>query len=192
MTNLLYICYANINRSPAAEIITKRKTKGTNLHVSSAGLIDPPYCGMAPEMIDSLTRAGYEFNTHQPKKATLDLLKSQDIILCMEKLLIEQALGTTEGLEGKVYTLPEFAGFPDEEIISPDKLIKNSKISRILKYMPSGFSEFIYQHMKYINPRDREGVIRVHMNIIKRIENYVDIAIKRIFLKDLKDMQIRF
>lgn len=182
MTNLLYICRANINRSPAAEEITREKIRRygiTNLSVDSAGLVDPPYLGMTDEMRKALRILGYTpaHNSHKPVKVTEDLLYAQDVILCMKKRHIGSILDKFSGLEAKLYTLSEFAGFGGE-VTDPHKLIGEIPAFSILKHTQY-LREIAYRSFGKVDPRDERGVIRVHVDIAKEIERYVDKALER-------------
>ena len=121
MINLLYVCAYNTDRSPVAEQITQWKIGAINLSVSSAGLktAKPHYFGLSEEMHEALRRLGYTAGKHVPKLVTSSMLSSQDLILCMRNSHVEEVLRQAPGLEDKVYTLSEYAGFPGKEVLFP-------------------------------------------------------------------------
>jgi len=187
MTNLLYVCRWNIDRSPVAEQITRRKT-GVELNVSSAGLSDYhsyPCMGMSDEMRKTLKKLEYLPERHYNRRITNELLRSQDIILCMQKSHVNGVLQKEPDLRGKVHTLPEYAGLPDQEIYSPSDLIREIPAFSIFSHMPYNVRGFIYRAFGHTDPRDYEGVIKVHMDTVKEIELYVDKAIERMIKEGL-------
>ena len=113
MTRLLYLCWENGKRSPVAELWTRVMIEeyGINgLEVSSAGLSKPTRKGIISPLRDSLQRiTGSEFPAlpyrfirgynHIPRgvrRAELESLNEQDIVLCMEKAQVNSG---KKGLE---------------------------------------------------------------------------------------------
>lgn len=179
--NLLYICEMNTDRSTIAKFLTENKN--TNLHVDSAGLIDPLYMGLAPEMEEALIRLKFTLPIHQAKKATTELLEKQDLILCMEKWHVDEiSYALRFGLEQKarvytllqyISTLPGYTKFKDKEIKDPGQRIKDMD--------PWSFPKrFFYRKLlDYISADDFEGVVNLYINLIKRINSYVNLAVKK-------------
>ena len=113
MANLVYICRQNVNRSPAAEIITKElasKKRYVGLNVSSAGAAEPLYPNIADEMKVALISLGYKPEKHKPRLASADLLEAANLILCMSQLQADWALERAPAKKGSIYTLPEYTG----------------------------------------------------------------------------------
>ncbi len=183
MMNLLYVCSYNIDRSPVAEQITNKKAVNADLHISSAGLRKAkryPLLGMTEEMRVALSKSGYTPSQHKSKVLTPELLNKQDIILCMTQPHVDEVLEKMPGLEGRVHTLPEYAGFNDEAVNSPPSMIKKVPAFFALKHLPFGIRKNAYRLLgKRADPRDYEGVVGVHMKIIEEIEFYVDKTLER-------------
>lgn len=188
MINILYICEANINRSPAAEQIARHKLKNGFsdlehcLSIDSAALIIPPYLGMSEEMKQALEKLHYPYDgLHLAKRATPELLSKQDLILCMENSQVQKVLSLSPNLRGKVYSLPGFGGYPDEEVHDPPKLAREIPLSFILRnVLPLRIRRMIYKGLGFTDRRDEEGVVAMHTDIAKKIEQYVDSAFQRI------------
>ena len=177
MTNLLYICDYNMDRSRSAEVMMQARIKQygiAGLIVSSAGLHEAkeyPPLGMTDEMRDTLSKMGYEPTAHTPRIVTLGQLKSQeqDIVLCFTKRQLEEALHRVPELEDRVYMLSEYATGKRKEIPAPNKRIK--RIPAILK-------PFAYAR-RYVDYGNEKGVMKVHRKIAGEIERYVDLALQR-------------
>ncbi|MEK6808377.1 MAG: hypothetical protein AABY14_01685 [Nanoarchaeota archaeon] len=182
MTNLLYICRENRDRSPVAKQITEYKLGDEynyhNVYVDSAGIDPYSFPGLSLEMNHALLQLGYNTKLHTPKIVTSGLLGLQDIVLCMKKSHVKKVLKLTPELEDRVYTLSGYAG-SDEDVPSPGELIKETYIFPILKFMPYKVRELVYNAYGYTDKEDRKGVIGVYIRIIKQIERYVDKAIER-------------
>jgi protein-tyrosine phosphatase len=91
---VLFVCTANIARSPYAERRTRQLLAGAALTVSSAGVPGVPGRGMDHEMADQLRSRGGEPNGHVSRKLTADLLAATDLVLTVEfthRLRIAQA-----------------------------------------------------------------------------------------------------
>ena len=164
---LLYICEANLFRSPIAVILTRKKTKGTNLRVDSAGLCIDDSLEPTSFLFTALRRLGYSGHRSIPKEISVDLLKKQDLILCMERSQVNEVINLAPEIKNKVYTLPEYAGFPNEEVVDPAELV--------YEYDPrEAAPDFC------ISTREEEKkAIEFWITIIKGIEKYVDLAIQR-------------
>ncbi len=173
--NLLYICHGNMARSPAAEQITHAKCP--ELNVSSAGIIEVQRIGMSLEMSTALTQLGYRRREHRPKQLTSELLSSQDLVLCMERSQVDFLRSV---YNGKVCTLPEFAGSPGVEIPDPDELIRRVPEFYLFSRLPYRLRSMVYGMLRQVDPRDSEGVLHLHLGIARNIEKYVDLALQRL------------
>ncbi len=188
VANLLYVCEYNLDRSPVAEQLTRRRIGSASLNVSSAGLSayeSYPYMGMTNEMGTALQRLGYEPMKHSNRIITGDLLRSQDIILCMQKSHVSGVLQKEPNLKGKLYTLSEYAGFPNKEIYAPSHLIGEVPAFFILNHMPYKARKLFYQLFGETDRRDYDGVIEIHIGVVKNIEFYVDRALERMVRENI-------
>lgn len=182
MANLLYVCEANLFRSPVAAQITREHVEDRNLHVSSGGLDDTSYSRMPSPMAQALGRLGYSPNGHTPRKVTNKELGQQDLILCFTKLQVRRILEISPELEGEniLYTLPGYARHPDEEIVVPPEASRRVSRHRTTIYRSLGFVPRI-SRFHYTNDHGHynERAIEACIKTVKQIERYVNIAIKR-------------
>ncbi|TFG04046.1 MAG: hypothetical protein EU539_11730 [Promethearchaeota archaeon] len=117
--NVLFICYANTCRSPAAEYIakglkqTKYKERLKNINFDSAGWHDA-FDHAQPETQHYIEKKGVRFSDFRPKIISRELIEKQDLIIGMERYhLIKLKRRFRElkpHLEGKLFTLKEFNG----------------------------------------------------------------------------------
>jgi len=162
---LLYICEANLFRSPIAAILTRKKTKGTNLRVDSAGLWIDDSVEPTSFLFTALKRLGYSGHRPISKEISVDLLKKQDLILCMQRSQVNEVLNLAPEIKNKVHTLPEYAGFPNEEIPDPSELIDAKEAE----------PDFCITTRK-----EQKEAIEFWINFIQIIKKYIDLAIQRI------------
>jgi len=130
ISNVLFICYANTCRSPAAEYIakglikTKYKNELNTLNFDSAGWHDA-FDHAQPETINYIQTKGLDISDFQPKVITRELLKKQDLIIGMERYHIVKLKKNfkelKEQLDGKLFTLKQFNGATKKEDLNiPD------------------------------------------------------------------------
>ncbi len=168
---VLYVCQGNVSRSPAAAIITRAKCNG-RIEVDSAAAGRPPLMGMVIEMGAALERCGYKRCPHEPKMAGRDILELQDVVLCMEKQHADELRKFNE----RTFTLPEYAGFPGEEVYDADVRIWN--IPR-LRSLPDVIRKYAFKCFGKVDFRDREGVIQAHVLVVNQLEKYISRALER-------------
>ena len=124
ITNILLICLGNTARSPAAEYLARYYAKKNNLDLSfqSAGFINA-FSYMQPESQEYLESKGIDTSGFSPQIINHKLLKSNDLIITMERshvLDIIRSYSEIEGLKEKTFTLKEFNGErQDVDIIDP-------------------------------------------------------------------------
>lgn len=184
---VLFVCHANIIRSPAAEWITRIKTAGSGLEVSSAGLISPPYTTISSEMNSALMKLGYpSFMEHKPRQITSELLselleEDQNLVLCFEGSQVEQLTSLAGNKSLRIHTLPEFAGFPSKDVPDPNDLIQDTFFSRFAASMPiHSLSSGMYNLLGHVHPSDRLAVNGIYLKTAMEIASYVDEVVKRI------------
>jgi protein-tyrosine phosphatase len=119
---VLFVCRANICRSPMAETILNAMTedRGLAYRTTSAGVAALVDEDMAPNARAALEEAGIYPGGHRARQVSEAMLGEADLVLAMSLRQVE-TLRRRFGLPtGKVYTLPEYAlGAPPEEGI-PD------------------------------------------------------------------------
>jgi len=119
---VLFVCRANICRSPMAEAMLKAvaEDRGLAYRAASAGVAALVDEDMAPNAHAALEEVGIYAGGHRARQASEAMLGEADLVLAMSLRQVE-TLRRRFGLPtGKVYTLPEYAlGAPPEEGI-PD------------------------------------------------------------------------
>ncbi|WP_119068509.1 low molecular weight protein arginine phosphatase [Rubrobacter indicoceani] len=115
---VLFVCRANICRSPMAESMfgVLARERGLSLRVGSAGVEARPGFDMAPRTRTVLEELGFPAGEHRSRAVSGGLLKDYDLVLTMTRRHSEALLGLEPGAE--VMTLPEFAGDAAEPDIS--------------------------------------------------------------------------
>ena len=123
---VLFICYANTCRTPAAFELAKLYAKRIGLEgvmFDSAGW-HMAFDHAQPETIEYLKLKGVEMNDFRPKPITRDLIEKQDIIIGMERYQLTKIRNKfkdmKDQLKGKLYTLKEFNGAGKQELNIPD------------------------------------------------------------------------
>lgn len=119
---VLFVCRANICRSPMAETIFKAVTEDRKLayRAASAGVAALVDEDMAQNARAALEEVGIYAGEHRARQVSEAMLGEADLVLAMSARQVA-AIGRRFGLRpGKIYTLPEYAiGAPGEEGI-PD------------------------------------------------------------------------
>lgn len=83
MSNILFVCTANICRSPAAEAIARTRF-GTGVHrFTSAGFLFENRAA-EPDMVRALADVGVDASLHRSRILSDDIIDGADIILTME------------------------------------------------------------------------------------------------------------
>lgn len=123
---ILFICYANTCRTPAAFELAKfyakkHSLKGVNF--DSAGL-HIAFDHAQPETIEYLKLKGIEMNDFKPKPITRELIEKQDLIIGMERYQLTKIKNKfknfKQSLKGKLFTLKEFNGADKKDLNIPD------------------------------------------------------------------------
>lgn len=114
MPSVLFVCTANICRSPIAEALFRalisKEPDSSEWVVDSAGTwaVDGR---PAAEYSQAVTRTfDQDLSAHRSKGVTKDMLSSFDLILVMEAFHKEALLAEFPALRGKVYRLSELIG----------------------------------------------------------------------------------
>jgi protein-tyrosine-phosphatase len=121
---ILFVCLGNTARSPPAEYLARyyAEIDNADLIFSSAGFINA-FSYMQRESQEYLDSKKIDHSDFQPQLITRSLLKSQNLILTMEKshsIDILNNYNNIPNIEKKTYTLKEFNGeTQDLDIIDP-------------------------------------------------------------------------
>lgn len=154
---ILFICYANTCRTPAAEKLAKHYAKKYDLKgvkFDSAGW-HIAFDHAQSETIDYITSKGIEMSDFKPKPITQALIEKQDLIIGMERYQLTKIRNKfkvlKENLKGKLYTLKEFNGANKQELNIPDPY-KTEKVRyfEILEIVEENV-EMLVKKVKQIN-----------------------------------------
>ncbi len=119
---ILFVCTANICRSPMAETIFNAlaEERGLAYRAESAGVAALTDEDIAPNARAALDEVGIYAEDHRARRVSEEMLEEADLVLTMGPRHVA-ALGRSFGsLSGKVYSLPQYAlGASGEEGI-PD------------------------------------------------------------------------
>ena len=121
MKKVLFVCTANICRSPTAETIFNAlaEDKGLSLRAESAGTAALEGRPMAPNAEAALVEAGIYPEPHRARQVSEALLEECELALTMTPRHVEKLGFLYNGFGHKVYALPEYAtGIPGKEGIS--------------------------------------------------------------------------
>jgi protein-tyrosine-phosphatase len=119
---VLFICTANICRSPAAEAIFNALAGDRKLDVQavSAGVSAISDRGIAPETAMALEEVGIYAGGHRSTPVTRDMVEVADLILTMNERHVEELRDMLPDLPDYVHVLPEYAtGAPGSSIPDP-------------------------------------------------------------------------
>jgi len=123
---ILFICYANTCRTPAAEKLAEYYAKKYDLKgvtFDSAGF-HIVFDHAQLETVEYITSKGIEIEDFKPKPITRSLVEEQDLIIGMERYQLTKIRNKfkdlKEILKGKLYTLKEFNGAGKKELNIPD------------------------------------------------------------------------
>ena len=125
MTKILFICWGNICRSPAAALIftdlARRAGRGDDYVAASAGVSDEEEGnGVYPPMRRLLEARGLDCAGHAARMLRRSDYADYDLLVCMDEVTIGRARRFFGGdPEGKVKNLLDYAGRPGEEIDDP-------------------------------------------------------------------------
>ncbi|ROQ65160.1 protein-tyrosine phosphatase [Rathayibacter sp. PhB152] len=84
-SRLLFLCHANVARSPSAERLAAELLAGSDSwQVSSAGTHAPVGRGLDPDLGDALRARGLSVASHRARQADGRLLQDADLVLAFE------------------------------------------------------------------------------------------------------------
>ena len=115
--NILFICYANVCRSYAAEKIMQRLRP--NDKCFSRGIYANPDFTVPQKMLDFLKDEGFQEEYHVPARLTKEDMASADYVFFMEEEHYEMIAERWSQFLNKMYLLAEFAGEKKNDIEDP-------------------------------------------------------------------------
>jgi protein-tyrosine-phosphatase len=116
MPNILFVCTANICRSPMAVGLFKAKLKAQGLEkdwvVHSAGTWGMGGVPAAEEAVEALAVRGVDIGDHRSRIVKGQIIRNSDLILTMEKGHKEALMVEFPEKEGQIFMLTELVGQP--------------------------------------------------------------------------------
>ena len=121
MHSVLFVCTANICRSPMAEglFLSKLGANSAQWHVESAGTWAVEGMPVAQRTQAILTERGIDFNSHRSHLVTGNMLSRFNLILTMEKYQKEALQIEFPSIAGQIYSMSEMV---DAEYDIPDPI----------------------------------------------------------------------
>ena len=122
MRQILFVCTANVCRSPMAEAIFNAlaEERGLAWRAESAGVAALVDEDITPNARAALDEVGIYANEHRARQVNEAMLEEADLVLAMGPQHVATLRGRFGDLSGRVYALPQYAlGAPPEEGI-PD------------------------------------------------------------------------
>ena len=113
MAHILFVCTANICRSPVAEGLLRERLREQGLEswqVSAAGTWARFPRNAARHRIEVLGEQGIDISNHRAREVTGEILKEADLILCMETGHAEAIRAEFPEVADRVHLLTEMAG----------------------------------------------------------------------------------
>ncbi len=159
--NILFICYGNTCRSPAAEYLgkgfkqEKYREDLKNVNFDSSGFINA-FSYMQPESRKYLDSKNILHSDFRPKLINPDLLSRQDLIITMEKHQAEDIIRNFDNIPniGKItFSLKEFAGEKDDLDIIDPYMMGNRTYIKIMKEIEENVEKLIKKVIK-VNTKD--------------------------------------
>ncbi len=112
---LLFVCTANICRSPTMELVARELVGPADVEVSSAGTHARDGQPMNPEMVATLPPGTLDgVADFRSRHLTHDLLAGADLVLTAEDVHRRHILDDLPALHRRVFTLGQFAATIDE------------------------------------------------------------------------------
>lgn len=108
---ILFVCTANICRSPMAETILKERLRNsgmTDISVSSAGLMDMKGGRAREEALSIIEKLGVDISHHRSRHLTGEMVTDADLILVMEGEHRDKIVSSYPESAGKVFLLSKF------------------------------------------------------------------------------------
>jgi len=109
LRSVLFICTANVTRSPAAAAFFKKTTEqaGEKWETASAGVRTDP--GMPPNPIVAfiLEQRGMKISKHRSRPVTVELLKRHRWIIVMEKAHRRKLMELAPELQNRIFLMRE-------------------------------------------------------------------------------------
>lgn len=116
-SNILVVCIGNVCRSPMAACLLRDRLHSKGISVSSAGLGALAGQPMDPFAEETLVKHGYVDTAHTARQLSRRLLNDADIVVVMEKKMIDAVLRLSPDVRGKVFLMGKWQA--DRDIPDP-------------------------------------------------------------------------
>jgi protein-tyrosine phosphatase len=122
MPNILFVCTANICRSPVAEVIfadwLQRQGIPGDWQVTSAGTWASPGLAVSAYSREALVGQGLTLGDHRSRRVDREMLEATDVVLCMTRSQCEALQIEFSEHASRVHLLTALAG-PGYDVADP-------------------------------------------------------------------------
>ena len=115
---IMFICTGNICRSAMADAMLKKKIKEENkpIEVYSCGIFAQNGDYPTNEAVEVMKEYGVDLSKHRATNIRNSKIEEMDVILCATTAHKNNVLNMYPELEGKVYTMKEYAGYDKNDL----------------------------------------------------------------------------
>lgn len=118
MPTILFICTANICRSPVAEALfaawLRTQALGGNWRAESAGTWAEPGLPASTYSQEVLGALGFDISSHRSRRVDRPMIEAADLVLCMTHSHREALQAEFPDLAGRIQLLSAMAGLPHD------------------------------------------------------------------------------
>jgi len=124
MPNVIFVCTANICRSPVAEalfrdwLLRQPAASAAAWRVSSAGTWADDGLPASAYTVDVLAAAGLDLSAHRSRRVVREMIEAADLLLCMTRSQREALQVEFPDLAGRIQLLTALAG-PAYDVADP-------------------------------------------------------------------------
>lgn len=122
MHSVLFVCSANMCRSPMAEVLFKHmlSQRGTDVdwHITSAGVWAWDGNRASQGAVKAVERKGFDLSNHRSQLITREMIVESDLILVMEQNHKQALQASFPTYSSRIYLLSEMVGMK-HDIIDP-------------------------------------------------------------------------
>jgi len=122
MPSVVFVCTANICRSPVAQALfsdwLRKQSDADGWQISSAGTWADDGAPASPYSREVLAELGLDLKSHQARRVDRQLVEAADLLLCMTRSQREALQAEFPDLAGRIQLLSAMAG-PAYDIADP-------------------------------------------------------------------------
>ncbi len=113
--NILFVCAANVCRSPMAEYLFKNLVKNDgfepdSVSIRSAGIGNTHGSDASDQAIQVMHERGLDISRHKARTINWNIVNESDLILCMSQEQVSNLRQLYTDAENKIHLLTEFCG----------------------------------------------------------------------------------